>query len=174
MLTAGMGSMRSVRTTPFMIAVIVVAALALVMIDRDVQGARNGFPTALSPVLPRSPADARQMARWVNAHTRTTDLVIAMPTIAWLFTARTTEILQAVAITGEETAFYPAGISPRRFRYDTHLRAARFLVVDGYTRWAITQLPAERRLIDWAMRSWRVAYRRGEYVVYMNPSVIAN
>jgi hypothetical protein len=174
MLVTAVGGGRPARSAPFTIAIIVVVALALVAIDRDIQGARNGFPTALSPVLPRSPADAHLMAHWVNAHTRATDLVIAMPTIAWLFTARSAEILQAVAITGEGTAFYPAGIATRRFRYDTHLTAARFLVVDGYTRWAITQLPAERALIDWAMHAWRVAYRQGEYVIYANPSATAS
>jgi 4-amino-4-deoxy-L-arabinose transferase-like glycosyltransferase len=169
---SGQGDTGGTPGAPRQIAILVVAACALLMVDQDVQGVHAGFPTALSPVLPRSTADARRLAQWVNTHSSPSDLVIAMPTIAWLFTARTAEILQAVAITGAGTAFYPAALAPSRFRYDTHLRAARFLVVDGYTRWAIRQLPPERALVERAMHSWSLVYRQGEYAVYANPAAL--
>jgi hypothetical protein len=138
---------------------------------QDVHGVRAGFVTGLAPVLPRSAVEARRMAAWVNAHTRPDDLVIAMPEIAWLFHARTTELLQAVAITGRAAGFYPAGLSAARFRYDTHLTAARYLVVDSFTRLWIAAPSAlgERALVARAVRAWPVVYRRGEYTVYANP-----
>jgi hypothetical protein len=167
---SGKESKSRVYPAPLRLGVLVTVVLAFLMIGQDVHGVQEGFPTGLSPVLPRSTTAARQLARWINAHTRPTDLVIAMPTIAWLFTARTTEILQAVAITGTGTSFYPSGLARSRFRYDTRLSAARFLVVDDYTRWAITQLAPERILVDRAMRTWRMAYHQGEYAVFANPA----
>ena len=143
--------------------------LGATLLLSDLGSVRVGFATGLQPTLPRSAADARRMAAWVNARVRPGNLVIAMPGIAWLFHCRTTELLQAAAVSGHGTAFYPDGLSMARFVYDPRLDAARFLVVDRLTRLLAAEQPQERALILRAKYYWPIVYRGGEYVVYAHP-----
>ncbi len=139
------------------------------MLIDDAASANGTFATPLKPVLPRSAAQARRLADWINQRVRSTDLVIAMPEISWLLHCRTTELLQAVAVTGRATGFYPAGLGPKRFVYDPRLDAARYLVVDSFTRQLIVEYADERALVRVAQSGWSVVYRQGEYVVYAHP-----
>jgi hypothetical protein len=140
-----------------------------VALNRDVRLALTRFATPIDGILPHSTADAAALARWINEHVGPHDLVLAMPQVSWQFRSRTAELLQAVAITGRGTAFYPDGLAPRRWAYDVHLAAARYLVVDAFTRVWITESPGERALVQQAERSWPLVYSRGEYRVYQNP-----
>ena len=108
------------------------------------------------------------MASWVNSHSRPSDYVIAMPEVAWLLRCRTGELLQAVAISGQGTAFYPSGLTADRFAWDTRLTAARYLVVDRFTEIWILDHPGERALVETAQRAWLLVYSRGEFRVYSN------
>jgi 4-amino-4-deoxy-L-arabinose transferase-like glycosyltransferase len=149
--------------------VLCIALLSTLVVD-GLQAAGGYQPQpATASGLPQSPAAARAMAAWVNARVRPQDYVIAMPQIAWLLHCRTAEILEAVAITGQGTAFYPAGLSPTRFVWDPRLQAARYLIVDHFTRLWIASHPAERALVRHAQTRWRLVYRQGEYAVYANP-----
>jgi hypothetical protein len=149
---------------------ILLVPLGGVMLIGDVASANSTFTTPLKPVLPRSAVQARRLADWINARVRPTDLVIAMPEISWLFHCRTTELLQAVAVTGRATGFYPAGLGPKRFVYDPRLDAAHYLVVDSFTRLLITEYSDERALVRTAQTAWPVVYKQGEYVVYAHPT----
>ncbi len=140
-----------------------------VALSRDVRSALTRFATPIDGLLPRSTADAAALARWINRRAGPDDLVLAMPQVSWQFRARTAELLQAVAITGRGTAFYPDGLATCRWTYDVHLAAARYLVVDGFTRAWIAQSPGERALVQQAQRTWPLVYSRGEYRVYQNP-----
>jgi 4-amino-4-deoxy-L-arabinose transferase-like glycosyltransferase len=135
----------------------------------DVAAARGHFKTGIDPLLPRSAAGARAMAAWVNRRVAPSSLVIVMPEESWLIDCRTADLLQAVAIHGEGTAFYPAGLQRSRFVYDTSLTAAKFLVVDDYTRAFDAENYPERALTLFAQSHWRIAYRAGEYAIYANP-----
>jgi hypothetical protein len=110
----------------------------------------------------------------LNARLHPDDVVLAMPQVSWLFQARTAELLQAVAITGRASAFYPGGIPRRRWVYDVHLAAARYLVVDTFTCIWISQNSAERALVRRAEHTWRLVYAHGEYQVYENPAHAAS
>jgi 4-amino-4-deoxy-L-arabinose transferase-like glycosyltransferase len=150
-------------------ALILLVPLGGFMVLDNTASVNGTFATPLKPVLPRSAADARRLAGWINGRVAPTDLVIAMPEIAWLFHCRTAELLQAVAVTGQGTVFYPAGLGPERFVYDPRLDAARYLVVDTFTRQLIAEQPSERVLVRAAQATWPVVYRQGEYVVYGHP-----
>lgn len=139
--------------------------LAVLLGLLSLAGAAARFPTAIGFSLPRSTIQAHRVADWINARTASGDLVVAMPQIAPLLSAHTAELLEAVARDGHGTAFYPAVIDPARFAYDPRLDAARFLVIDDFTRSWIKVYPGERALVARAFRSWRIVYRRGEYVV---------
>jgi hypothetical protein len=144
--------------------------LAAVAAGYNVRAAATRIQTPIEGLLPHSTADAQAMAGWLNARLHADDVVLAMPQVSWLFHARTAELLQAVAITGQASAFYPAGIPRRRWVYDVHLAAARYLVVDAFTRIWITQNSPERALVRRAERTWRLVYAHGEYQVYENPT----
>ncbi len=161
---------RRARARAIIACGILLVPIGGVMLIGDVAAANGVFATPLKPVLPRSAAQARLLADWLNARVRPTDLVIAMPEISWLFHCRTTELLQGVAVTGQATSFYPAGLGPERFVYDPRLSAARYLVVDSFTRQLIAEYPDERALVRMAQSDWPVVYRQGEYVVYAHPS----
>jgi 4-amino-4-deoxy-L-arabinose transferase-like glycosyltransferase len=154
------------KTFPALLIVLAVGAAA----GDDVRAATTRIQTPIKRLLPGSTADAQAMAGWLNARLHPGDVVLAMPQVSWLFHARTAELLQAVAITGQASAFYPAGIPRRRWVYDVHLAAARYLVVDTFTGIWITQNSPERALVRQAERTWRLVYAHGEYQVYENPA----
>ncbi len=148
-------------------------ALALLLVAGtayDARAALTRFPTRIGGLLPRSTGDAAAMAGWLNRRLRPDDLVIAMPQVSWALRARTTELLQSVAYGGQPSAFYPAGIAPRRWRYPVGIDAARFLVVDDFTRAWIAQNGAERALVARVRHRWPLVYAHGEYTVYENPA----
>jgi 4-amino-4-deoxy-L-arabinose transferase-like glycosyltransferase len=151
-------------------AALLIVLPALAAAGDDVRAATTRIQTPIEGLLPRSTANAQAMAGWLNARLHPDDVVLAMPQISWLFHARTAELLQAVAITGQASAFYPASIPRRRWVYDVHLAAARYLVVDAFTRIWITQNSPERALVRRAERTWRLVYAHGEYQVYENPA----
>jgi 4-amino-4-deoxy-L-arabinose transferase-like glycosyltransferase len=152
------------------VAALLIVLAAVAAAGDDVRAATTRIQTPIKGLLPRSTADAYAMAGWLNARLHPDDVVLAMPQVSWLFHARTAELLQAVAITGRASAFYPAGIPRWRWVYDVHLAAARYLVVDTFTRIWISQNSAERALVRRAERTWRRVYAHGEYQVYENPA----
>lgn len=163
-------ALRRRRARPLAAALFGLALLVSAVVDGA--HALTALPTPIAGLLPRSTAAAERMAARVNRCLRPTDLVLAMPQVSWLFHARTAEILQAVAVTGQASAFYPAGLSPSRWVYDPHLAAARYLVVDDFTRLWISPLPPppERALVQKAEAAWRRVYQQGEYTIYENPA----
>jgi hypothetical protein len=167
-MVGGTGRLRGPRAA--IATLVLLVPLGATLLISDLGSVRTGFATGLQPTLPRSAADARRMAAWVNARVRSSDLVIAMPGIAWLFHCRATELLQAVAVSGHGTAFYPDGLSRARFVYDPRLEAARYLVVDRFTQLWAAEHPRERALIVRAKYYWPIVYRGGEYIVYAHPT----
>jgi 4-amino-4-deoxy-L-arabinose transferase-like glycosyltransferase len=151
-------------------AALLIVLPAMAAAGHDVRAAATRIQTPIEGLLPRSTADAQAMAGWLNARLHPDDVVLAMPQVSWLFHARTAELLQAVAITGRASAFYPAGIPRWRWVYDVHLAAARYLVVDTFTRIWIRQNSPERALVRRAEHTWRLVYAHGEYQVYENPA----
>ena len=157
----------------FALAVVCAGAVflaALPVMASDAHAALDGFRTPIDGSLPRSTAQARSMAVWLNGRLRPSDTVLAMPQVSWLLHSRTADVLQAVARGGQTSAFYPAGIARVRWVYDPRPRAARYLVVDDFTRAWIAQFPAERALVRRVRRTWRLVYAHGEYQVYENPT----
>jgi hypothetical protein len=150
------------------IAALLIVLAAVAAAGDDVRAATTRIQTPIEGLLPSSTANAYAMAGWLNARLHPDDVVLAMPQVSWLFHARTAELLQAVAITGQASAFYPGGIPRQRWVYDVHLAAARYLLVDTFTRIWISQNSLERALVRRAERTWRLVYAQGEYRVYEN------
>lgn len=152
------------------LAALVALATVGVVATVDLRQASGRYTTAIAQSLPHATHDARAMAGWVNARIRPGDVVLAMPQVAWLLHCRTAELLQAVAITGHGTEFYPSGLEPDRWAYDVHLTASRLLVIDAFTGLWVRGHPRERALVAFARARWPLVYRRGEYTVFANPA----
>ncbi len=148
---------------------IFITPFILSMLASDVTGAGGRFKTAIDAALPRSPAAAHAMADWVNARVAPSSLVIIMPEESWLIACRTTDLLQAVAISGHGTSFYPSALPRSHFAFDTSLSAATYLVIDDFTRRWIAENVRERALATFARTHWQTVYHEGEYTIYANP-----
>jgi 4-amino-4-deoxy-L-arabinose transferase-like glycosyltransferase len=166
-LASGARRARALGTAAVILALVPVGFVSIVA---DLTAMQTHISTPIDGLLPRSPAAARQLAAWLNTRVHPDDLILAMPQIAWLLHCRTAELLQAAAITGAGTAFYPAGIPATRWAYDVHLARARYLVVDDFTRAWIAENRTERLLVGEARAHWPAVYRHGEYTVYANPA----
>src|SRR5438067_3033767 len=134
---------REAGSRPKTLAALLVVLASVAAAGYDARAATTHIQTRIEGLLPRSTSDAQAMAGWLNARLHPDDVVLAMPQVSWLLHARTAELLQAVAITGRASAFYPAGIPRRRWVYDVHLAAARFPIVDAFTRSWIAWTSAE-------------------------------
>ena len=159
--------------------VVIGAPLAMAAAS-DAVGLAGTLATPQDPLL-AAPADAAAAQRYILAHARPGDLVLASPQIAWAFDQPVgangqamgiegADITQTVAYGGQTAAFYPAGLPRDRWAYDVSLRRARYVVVDDLIRAlaAPDQLPALAPILAQAER-WPVVFRSGQYVIYEQP-----
>ncbi len=161
-----------------LVFLVVVSPLALAGAS-DLAGLATTLPTRQDAIL-ATPGDAQAMARYVFAHARSGDLVLASPEVAWMFdqpdppAPRTegADILQTLAQTRQAAAFYPAGLPASRWAYPVALARARYVVVDNLLRQlaAPDQLPALIPILHVA-EHWPVVYTSGQYAVYAQPGV---
>jgi 4-amino-4-deoxy-L-arabinose transferase-like glycosyltransferase len=130
--------------------------------------AEPGLPTPFDWALTRDVAAARAAAAYVNARTAPSDVVLASPQVAWLYTAQVADLFQALAAAGQPIAFYPPGLPPARFQFDPRPEHARYVVLDGYwDRWA-AEVPVVARLVA-SIEQWPLDWQRGEYRVHRHP-----
>jgi 4-amino-4-deoxy-L-arabinose transferase-like glycosyltransferase len=142
-----------------------------------------GTLTTPQDALLASPADALAAQRYILAHARADDLVLASPQIAWAFDqpedlrgrpsgVEGADITQTLAYGGQAAAFYPAGLPRDRWAYDVSLGRARYVVVDDLIRAlaAPGELPALAPTLAQVER-WPVVFRSGQYVIYERPGL---
>jgi 4-amino-4-deoxy-L-arabinose transferase-like glycosyltransferase len=129
----------------------------------------NHWQTAIDPFL-ITPDDARQAADYVNSRVSAEDVVIASPTLAWMFHANAADFQMAVAATGEGTVHFPPDIPPERLAFDPRYEGARFVVVDNLWRnWGAVHIPGVLRMLR-DVETWPLAFEAGSIQVYENPT----
>jgi hypothetical protein len=129
---------------------------------------RSIFPTAIDPFL-TDPAQAEQVAAYLNANTQPHDLVIITPAASWLLNTRTADIQMSIAATGEGTVHFPQHIPPDRWVYDPRLDRARYVVIDNFwKRWAVPNIQQAGEIIAQVER-WPEVFQTSDFVVYRNP-----
>lgn len=134
-----------------------------VWLDYDLYTARFGDTLA-------DPVAAEQVADYVNQRTTREDVVLASPTIAWLFRSHVADFQMAVAATGQATQHFPAQIPLARFRFDPHLERAAYVVVDPLWRgWASAQMPAVAQMVQEIEIDWILETTIGSFEIYRNP-----
>lgn len=116
------------------------------------------------------PTEAESVANFVNANASADDVVLASPSILWLFRAQVADFQQAVAITGHRTQHYPASIPRDRFLFDCSLENADFVVLDPLWRgWASQMMPEVAQMVI-EVETWPLALKAGDFEVYRNPA----
>jgi len=145
----------------------------------DAVGLGGTLTTRQDDVL-ATPGDAQAAGRYVLAHAHRGDLVLASPTLAWMFDApeggsgagiQGADILQSIAQSGSQVAFYPAHLPADRWAYDVSPDRARYVVVDDLLRRlaAPGQAPELQPILARVER-WPVAFTAGQYTVYERPA----
>lgn len=159
---------------------VVVSPLAIAL-AADAAGLATTLPTRQDATLATSPAAAQAVAGYILAHAHKGDVTLGSPQIVWMLdqpddahghprALYAADILQALAYAGQSAAFYPAGLLRSRWVFDVSLGHARYVVVDDLVRGlaAPGEVPGLAGLLA-TVRSWPVAYQRGEYTVYERP-----
>jgi 4-amino-4-deoxy-L-arabinose transferase-like glycosyltransferase len=147
----------------------VVAAPFLFSAAHNLDSVRSGYVTVIDDFL-IDPSAAERVAAFVNARTGADDLVIASPSIAWMFAAPAADFQMAVAATGRATVHLPAGLPADRYAFDPRYTRARFVVVDNLWRnWAVVHMPAVAEMVR-AVEAWPLALEVGQVEVYRNPA----
>ncbi|MGO8947141.1 MAG: ArnT family glycosyltransferase [Ktedonobacterales bacterium] len=156
--------------------VVVVSPVTMVTLTDLAQLEANSFTTRQDAIL-GTPADAAAVSRYIFTHAHNGDLVLASPTLAWIFDSpdhapetKGADILQTLAQSGESAAFYSAGLPSWRWTYTVSLASARYVVVDNLLRELAQpdELPALVQVLD-RVQSWRLVFSRGQYAVYEQP-----
>lgn len=117
------------------------------------------------------PVAAGQVAEYVNERTSSDKVVLASPSIAWLFRAHAADFQMAVAATGKATAHFPANVPPARFRFDPRLENATYVILDPLWRgWGAAQMPEVKAMVQTVEKQWVLQARIGVFDVYRRPA----
>jgi dolichyl-phosphate-mannose-protein mannosyltransferase len=166
------------QVAALLVFLVVVSPLGLAM-AADAVGLGGTLTTRQDDIL-ATPGDAQAAGRYVLAHAHSGDLVLASPTIAWMFDVpdgsggggdiQGADILQSIAQAGDQVAFYPAHLPADRWAYDVSPDRARYVVVDDLLRRLAEpgQAPALQPILARVER-WPVAFTAGQYTVYERP-----
>ncbi len=153
-------------------AALMTALVVVLPLGLEAARTAGGVATRLEPrfdwALARDHASARAAAAYVSSQSGEEDVVIVSPHVSWLYRGRVTDFFQSLAWSGEPVAFYPAGMSHSRFRFDPSPEAATFAVVDDFwRRWSEASAPLATLTSE--VEGWPEVQRAGEYSVRRNP-----
>jgi hypothetical protein len=157
-----------VRIVSASICLLIIGTPFLVTLQLDFDHVQHGFPTSIDPFL-INPAEARQVAAFINTHAQADDLVIVTPAMSWLLKTRTADIQMSVAATSQGTAHYPPNIPLDRWLFDPRIDHARYVVLDNFWRsWGTANITGLDSLIAQIER-WPQIFKAGSLIVYENP-----
>ncbi len=141
----------------------------ITLLSRTAQQVDNFYPTTIDPFL-LNPADAKQVADYVNANTRETDTIIASPAIGWLFNAQVADFQMAVAVDGQTTPHLPANIPSERWAFDPRYEQARYVIIDNLWRnWGVLHNPPVEAMVARVEADWLLVFESGLIQVYEKP-----
>jgi hypothetical protein len=156
----------------YVIIALLIATPLLTSLALTINNVQTHYLTAIDPFLV-NPDDARRVAAYINAHVDRDDVVIASPTIGWLFEVKVADFQMAqmaVAVTGEDTPHLPGNLPLERYAFDPHYQQARYVVVDNLWRnWGAVHIPGVVKMLA-DVESWSLLFESGAIQVYANPA----
>ncbi|MCX7827137.1 MAG: hypothetical protein N2689_16530, partial [Verrucomicrobiae bacterium] len=142
-------------------------------------GSLTHFRARIDVLTVHVPADAEAAARYVNAHSRSQDVVLVPDQLYWLVTTpRAAQMVHAVAWAGEPTEYFHGALPRDLFLFPCGLEDARYLVVaaggtpdqpSGIDAVYWFRYESIQRLMTTVREQWPVVFRQGDYVVFANP-----
>jgi hypothetical protein len=127
------------------------------------------FSTSLDWILV-DPASGIAAAEYINKNTLPAELVIASPALAWKMDCHTAEFQMVLAIDGIETPHLPGNIELSRFAYDTHLAAAKYVILDPvWENFGIKSIPDVADMAYLIRSEWVLVFQEGDVQIYENP-----
>jgi hypothetical protein len=144
------------------------ALVILFSIGRLVGQVRNGFHTDIDGFL-LDPRGAQAAAAFIQQHADAHDLIIASPTLAWMWSARTADMQMPIAYRQQATPHLPDRIPAERWAFIPDVHHARYVIVDNLWRnWAMPNVPGLSEMLK-EIEAWPSVLRSGEIVIYQNP-----
>jgi hypothetical protein len=131
---------------------------------------RGDWKSRNDPWVAQAPAELREAANWINAHTDPDDLVLAHWNTGWLLECRTGDLLQATAWAGLPTHTFEHQIPHERFRFPLAVREAKFVVLaDIDFAWTIHNPNVDKIIEDNRLNQWPVVFRAQSVLILRNP-----
>lgn len=114
--------------------------------------------------------EVESCARWLNDRTQPQDLIIANSSITWLLQSRCAPLMQVVTWYGLPTQGYENGNARERFRYESSLEAAKFVVIgDIDQRWTFGEPNVKILIEKFQTQGWPVVWKGKYYLILANP-----
>jgi len=120
----------------------------------------------IDPWVIGSIQDHIKTIEWLNKHTQEDSLVICAPNIGWKLKCRNADLMMSTAFAGYSTFVYPKGLKPERFRWNSNIENAEYLVITDIDRiWTIGQENVDKVLNNYVIQRWQVVYQSGTCVI---------
>ena len=120
----------------------------------------------IDPWVIGSIQDHIKTIEWLNKHTQEDSLVICAPNIGWKLKCRNADLMMSTAFAGYSTFVYPKGLKPERFRWNSNIEDAEYLVITDIDRiWTIGQENVDKVLNNYVIQRWQVVYQSGTCVI---------
>jgi hypothetical protein len=132
-------------------------------------GVRGTLWTQIDPQFLIDPADAREVAAFVNDRVQPDNVVVVSPSVGWQLHANVSDFQMTAAALGNTTPHLPGNLPAARWAFDPDYRSARYVITDNswYT-WGKIHVPGvEGMLAD--VERWPLVYETGALRVYENP-----
>jgi len=146
------------------------AILFFIALPKSISGA---FITRNHYWVTQSTSEVESAAKWINEHTKPSDIVAGNSNIAWLLHAKTVPYLQLITYYGLTTQGYENGNKRERFRFNAALENCHYAVVgDIDQRWAFFEPNVAILPQTIYMEKWPVVWSGVNYFVFENPKFL--
>ena len=143
------------------------AILFFVALPKSISGT---FITRNHYWVTQSTSEVESAAKWINEHTKPSDIVAGNSNIAWLLHAETVPYLQLITCYGHTTQGYENGNKRERFRFNAALENCHYAVVgDIDQRWAFFEPNVYILPQIIYTEKWPVVWSGVNYFVFENP-----
>lgn len=143
------------------------AILFFIALPQSISGA---FITRNHYWVTQSTSEVESAAKWINEHTKPTDIVAGNSNIAWLLHAETVPYLQLITYYGFTTQGYENGNKRERFRFNAALENCHYAVVgDIDQRWTFFEPNVAILTQIISKEKWPVVWSGVNYFVLENP-----
>lgn len=132
-------------------------------------GIQSGFVLGIEQFL-IDKYEANQLQQFLIDYTKSPDIIISSPTLAWVFDAHVTDYQLSSLSSQVDGVHFPATLYPERFAFDVNYRNATYAIVDNLWRdWGVIHMPIVNDMLTDIQQNWELIYQSVTLQVYKNP-----